>query len=140
VVRGDALTINCPVFGYPMPKISWKKNEMDIVPINGVRVSNDRVLIDKVRDEDAGVYRCTAQNTIRRTKWSNDGKEEEVIESTTVVLEQVVRVKSELAWLWPLLVIVATVIILGIVIGICEWRSRRKEQMLLSNQQGDSDD
>jgi len=141
VVRGEDIIITCPVFGYPMPKITWKKDDHDIVNDKHVTVKNNQVVILKAEKEQAGIYRCTAQNTIWKRNWISPGVSsgEDVIEDTMVTLERVVRIKGELAWVWPLLVIVMTVIALIITIVICELRNRRKERMLLNQQEENED-
>jgi len=50
VVRGEDIIITCPVFGYPMPKITWKKDDHDIVNDKHVTVKNNQVVILESRE------------------------------------------------------------------------------------------
>ncbi|KHN71803.1 hypothetical protein Tcan_00394, partial [Toxocara canis] len=75
----------------------------------------------KVRDEDRGIYECTAKN-----EFIINGR----TQVSSVVLSRRLRVKGELAWLWPLLVIIAIVALLILIIVFCECRKKRNEQKL----------
>lgn len=63
ILRGNRMTIKCPVMGVPEPKIAWIKD-------GKMLTSNDRMDMDcigtlniyKLELEDSGDYVCTAQS------------------------------------------------------------------------------
>lgn len=62
-VAGKALTVKCPVSGYPIETITWYKNNMKL-PINmWQRVFNGTIFIENVqRSTDQATYSCKARN------------------------------------------------------------------------------
>uniref|UniRef100_A0A914RUE0 Immunoglobulin I-set domain-containing protein n=1 Tax=Parascaris equorum TaxID=6256 RepID=A0A914RUE0_PAREQ len=87
-----------------------------------VRLTPDGVVqLLNVNNDDRGVYECTAKN-----KYTINGR----TEVSEVILSRRLRVKSELAWLWPLIVIIAIVALLVLIIFVCECRKKRAEQKL----------
>ena len=54
------ITIRCPVSGVPTPSVTWKKDEVEIVPGEEFRVTDDNSLVVKGADlKDNGKYSCT---------------------------------------------------------------------------------
>lgn len=62
-VAGKALTIKCPVAGYPIETVTWNKNGVKL-PINiWQRVLNGTLTIENVqRSSDQATYSCRARN------------------------------------------------------------------------------
>uniref|UniRef100_A0A0R3S2M0 Ig-like domain-containing protein n=1 Tax=Elaeophora elaphi TaxID=1147741 RepID=A0A0R3S2M0_9BILA len=123
VIRGSSAEITCPVIAFPAPRFSWTKDGREFT-IKDDRVSikgDGRILIDQVSDSDKGVYECTATN-----EYIVNGH----TEAHQVMLARVLRVKSELAWLWPSLVIIIIILLLIIIIVFGECRAKRNQQKL----------
>ena len=54
------ITIKCPVSGVPTPSVIWLKDEVEIIPGEEFRVTDDNSLVIKGADlEDNGKYSCT---------------------------------------------------------------------------------
>ncbi|OZC12840.1 immunoglobulin domain protein [Onchocerca flexuosa] len=127
VVRGSSAEISCPVIAFPLPRFSWTKDGKEFILLlatkdSRVNIKSDgRILIDQVNDNDKGVYECTATN-----EYVVNGH----TEAHQVMLSRVLRVKSELAWLWPLIVIIITILLLLLIILFTECRKKRNEQKL----------
>ncbi|KAL3998225.1 Immunoglobulin domain family protein [Acanthocheilonema viteae] len=123
VVRGSSAEITCPVIAFPLPRFSWTKDGKEFTTKdNRMNIKNDgRILIDGVRDSDKGVYECMATN-----EYIVNGRPE----THQVMLARMLRVKSELAWLWPLLVIIIIILLLVIIIIFGECKTKRNQQKL----------
>ncbi|PIO70356.1 hypothetical protein TELCIR_07793 [Teladorsagia circumcincta] len=67
----------------------------------------------------AGLYTCEAIN-----EYTASGKTSRPL----IVMEKTLDVKSELAWIYPLAVIVIILVLLVIIIGLCELRKRRQNR------------
>lgn len=66
---GSTAKLECSATGFPMPKISWQKDDgVDFPAAQGKRMKimnispDEPFFIVNVRLEDAGVYTCTAKN------------------------------------------------------------------------------
>ncbi|KAF7707139.1 vascular endothelial growth factor receptor 3 isoform X2 [Silurus meridionalis] len=59
-----SLHIECDVEGTPSPQLSWFKDNQPLHQISGIILqdSNQSLSIQRVREEDAGLYTCTACN------------------------------------------------------------------------------
>uniref|UniRef100_A0A1I7W0A1 Ig-like domain-containing protein n=1 Tax=Loa loa TaxID=7209 RepID=A0A1I7W0A1_LOALO len=127
VVRGSSAEITCPVIAFPTPRFSWTKDGKEFtIKDDRVNIKSDgKILIDQVRDSDKGVYECTATN-----EYIVNGH----TEAHQVMLARMLRVKSELAWLWPLLVIIIIILLLMVVIIFGECRTKRNQQKLLETE------
>jgi len=70
IISGRSLVITCPAAGAPAPQITWFKDNAQVVPGDSpdVRVlSNGRRLeMSAVSVDDAGRYRCLAENVAGR--------------------------------------------------------------------------
>ena len=55
---GKSVTLNCTVIGFPVSKVTWKKNAINIVINNRIKLINDeRTLhISPVKREDKGMF------------------------------------------------------------------------------------
>ncbi|KAM9795439.1 vascular endothelial growth factor receptor 3 [Neosynchiropus ocellatus] len=59
-----SLRMECEVDGRPSPRLSWFKDDQPLHQMSGILLqdSNRTLSIQRVREEDAGVYTCTACN------------------------------------------------------------------------------
>ncbi|XP_076878856.1 vascular endothelial growth factor receptor 3 isoform X2 [Brachyhypopomus gauderio] len=59
-----SLQMECVVEGSPSPQLSWSKDNQPLHPGSGILLqdSNRTLSIQRVREEDAGLYTCTACN------------------------------------------------------------------------------
>ncbi|XP_023694602.1 vascular endothelial growth factor receptor 3 isoform X3 [Paramormyrops kingsleyae] len=60
----ETLLMKCDVEGTPTPQLSWLKDNQPLHQISGILLqdSNRTLSIQRVREEDAGLYTCTACN------------------------------------------------------------------------------
>ncbi|XP_035265281.1 vascular endothelial growth factor receptor 3 isoform X1 [Anguilla anguilla] len=60
----ESLLMKCEVEGTPTPQLSWLKDNQPLHPMSGILLqdSNRTLSIQRVREEDAGHYTCTACN------------------------------------------------------------------------------
>ncbi|KAM3612751.1 uncharacterized protein V6R79_013889 [Siganus canaliculatus] len=60
----ESLRMECDVEGRPLPRLSWFKDSQPLHEMSGVQLqdSNRTLSIQRVREEDAGLYTCTACN------------------------------------------------------------------------------
>ncbi|XP_015205375.2 vascular endothelial growth factor receptor 3 isoform X1 [Lepisosteus oculatus] len=60
----ESLYTRCDVEGTPTPQVSWYKDDKPLHQISGIVLqdSNQTLSIQRVREEDAGLYTCTACN------------------------------------------------------------------------------
>ncbi|KAJ8015401.1 hypothetical protein DPEC_G00025740 [Dallia pectoralis] len=60
----ESLLMECDVEGTPLPRLSWFKDNQPLHLMSGVQLqdSNRTLSIQRVREEDAGIYTCTACN------------------------------------------------------------------------------
>uniref|UniRef100_A0A674KDL3 Vascular endothelial growth factor receptor 3 n=1 Tax=Terrapene triunguis TaxID=2587831 RepID=A0A674KDL3_9SAUR len=60
----DSIEMHCKVDGAHIPDISWYKDEKLVEEVSGIDLadSNQRLSIQRVREEDAGLYLCSVCN------------------------------------------------------------------------------
>ncbi|KAK0148071.1 Vascular endothelial growth factor receptor 3 [Merluccius polli] len=60
----QSLRMVCDVEGRPLPQLSWFKDHQPLHEMSGIQLqdSNRTLSIQRVREEDAGLYTCTACN------------------------------------------------------------------------------
>ncbi|XP_055368489.1 vascular endothelial growth factor receptor 3 isoform X2 [Betta splendens] len=60
----ESLRMECDVEGRPLPHLSWFKDSQPLHQMSGIQLqdSNRTLSIQRVREEDAGLYTCTACN------------------------------------------------------------------------------
>ncbi|KAM3729106.1 Hemicentin-1 [Dirofilaria immitis] len=63
-----SVTLQCRAIGYPLPKITWRRNGIPIEKLsNRIKILPDgSLLINNVQIEDQDRYTCTAENTFGR--------------------------------------------------------------------------
>ncbi|KAK5970197.1 Immunoglobulin domain protein [Trichostrongylus colubriformis] len=115
--RGSDVNITCPVFGYPTPGIKWTKDGKPLELSDKVTLEGIAVRITEADYPHAGLYTCEAIN-----EYTASGKTSKPL----IIIEKMLDVKSELAWIYPLAVIIIILVLLAIVIGLCEFRKRRQ--------------
>ncbi|CAJ0595666.1 unnamed protein product, partial [Cylicocyclus nassatus] len=121
VQRGNPVNITCPVFGYPTPGIKWTKDGSPLELSDKVSLEGIAVQISEADYKHAGLYVCEAIN-----EYTAGGKTSKPL----VVIERILDVKSELAWIYPLIVIFVILLLLFIIIAFCEVRKRRLNKQL----------
>uniref|UniRef100_A0A672YZY4 Vascular endothelial growth factor receptor 3 n=1 Tax=Sphaeramia orbicularis TaxID=375764 RepID=A0A672YZY4_9TELE len=60
----ESLRMECDVEGRPLPRLSWFKDNQPLHQMSGIQLqdSNRTLSIQRVREEDAGLYTCIACN------------------------------------------------------------------------------
>lgn len=60
----ESLRMECDVEGRPLPRLSWFKDNQPLHQMSGIQLqdANRTLSIQRVREEDAGLYTCTACN------------------------------------------------------------------------------
>ncbi|OUC40517.1 immunoglobulin I-set domain protein [Trichinella nativa] len=121
MLYGETAELSCPVYGYPMPNIVWKRENEDLTNDSGRihfescnGIANGTLIIRDATYDDRASYTCVATN-----EFGSD--------NFTVLI----RVKDKLAALWPFLGIVTEVVILMIAIFIFEKRRTKHEELEL---------
>ncbi|KAI3420282.1 hypothetical protein GPALN_003596 [Globodera pallida] len=121
VKRGEDTRLECPVYGHPKPEVTWRKGVLELRGDQRVKVQSDGALVIRnVTFEDGDTYSCRARNSAnnKRDKTTSGG----------IIIERKLRVKSELAWMLPLGIIIAILVLLIVVILLCEIRKQRNEK------------
>lgn len=116
ITEGGPVELSCKLLYGQESKVefSWTKDNGTVIVVNEkYNITTDgtstKLTISKVEDSDKGFYNCTAK--------SDFGSHTEVIQ---------LRVKDQLAALWPFLAIVAEVIVLCLIILIYEKKCNKK--------------
>jgi len=114
--KGNTLTLECYAWGYPLPVVTWYGNGEPIItdPVrvlveNSTSIQNGQLVINGVQFTDYKRYTCSASNP------------HGVYNSTTLV-----RVKTPIEGIWPIIGIVIQLAIVGIIIFFYE-RSQKKK-------------
>ncbi|CAD5207145.1 unnamed protein product [Bursaphelenchus okinawaensis] len=118
VTIGDNITLNCPIYGYPAPSITWLKDSKAVSPSSS---DPTQFVLRTTTNSDEGVYTCIGTNTVIENGRPTEYK---------VKVEQHLRIKSKLAWLVPFLIILAILTTLAIVIVFCECRRKKQNREL----------
>ncbi|XP_030372346.1 peroxidasin, partial [Scaptodrosophila lebanonensis] len=61
---GKAFVLECDADGNPLPAISWQFNGQPLVSSQHLMLENENteLVVNEAREQDAGIYRCTATN------------------------------------------------------------------------------
>ncbi|CAD6197182.1 unnamed protein product [Caenorhabditis auriculariae] len=119
VEKGHNINITCPVTGYPPPIVKWTKDGAPLELGANVELSKTTIQITNAEYKDGGKYSCEAIN-----EYSANAKTSRLL----LVIEKMLNVKSEMAWLLPLAVILVMLILLGLIIFFCELRKRKQSK------------
>lgn len=61
---GDTITLTCNATGFPMPKISWRRENNGLLPTGGVVAKGSSIIIYNATKDDRGTYYCIADNNV----------------------------------------------------------------------------
>jgi len=148
IVEGDTLTLKCQSAGNPMPKVTWRKDGVDIIGARDKDSSEERG--SNKGSEEAGGSGNATSGRIRIVTERNETFYRQLSTLTITNVEDsdravymcysdtlngvsshnstvLVRVKDKLAALWPFLGIIAEVVVLCTIIFIYEKRRSKQE-------------
>ncbi|PIC50453.1 hypothetical protein B9Z55_001340 [Caenorhabditis nigoni] len=114
IEKGESVSLTCPVTGYPKPVVKWTKDGAPLALSSSVSMEGTTVILSSVNYTDAGTYSCEAVN-----EYTFNGKTSKML----LVVDKMVTVRSEYQWVYPLAVIVITLVLLTTIIIFCEWRN-----------------
>uniref|UniRef100_A0AAG5D6L7 Ig-like domain-containing protein n=1 Tax=Anopheles atroparvus TaxID=41427 RepID=A0AAG5D6L7_ANOAO len=66
VSEGQPAQMECYASGYPVPQITWRRENNAILPTGGATYSGNVLNIHAVHKEDRGTYYCVADNGVSR--------------------------------------------------------------------------
>ncbi|CAL8080651.1 unnamed protein product [Orchesella dallaii] len=66
VSEGQGITLECYASGFPLPRISWRRENDAILPTGGSIYRGNVLKINAVKKEDRGTYYCVAENSVGR--------------------------------------------------------------------------
>jgi len=125
VSKGQSVDLTCNAWGYPVPVIEWFMNSKKVAAdgthtvfsntktkYNNYDLVNGKLTIKNTVVSDSAKYTCRAVNSF------GDFNE------TTIV-----RVRDPIAWVWPLVGIVAELGVIGGGIGYYEHNKKKEEKV-----------
>lgn len=74
---GSTVDLNCYASGYPPPRISWRRENNELLPTGGSVYIGSRFTIFNITKDDRGTYYCVADNGVGRGSRRNIGIEVE---------------------------------------------------------------
>ncbi|GIX96651.1 lachesin [Caerostris extrusa] len=74
---GSNVELNCYASGYPPPRISWRRENNDLLPTGGSVYIGSKFVIFNITKDDRGTYYCVADNGVGRGSRRNIGIEVE---------------------------------------------------------------
>ncbi|XP_041767834.1 lachesin [Anopheles merus] len=84
VSEGQPAQMECYASGYPVPQITWRRENNAILPTGGATYSGNVLNIHSVHKEDRGTYYCVADNGVSRGDRRNVNLEVEFAPVVTV--------------------------------------------------------
>lgn len=63
---GASATLECYADGYPQPRISWRRQNNDLLPTGEIIYQGNVLNISNVTKNDRGIYFCVANNRVSR--------------------------------------------------------------------------
>lgn len=118
VETGESVNLTCPVTGFPKPNVKWTKDGAPLALSKSVTMEGSTIILSSVSYAEAGIYSCEAVN-----EYTLNGKTSKML----LVVDKMVAVKSEYQWVYPLTVIIVTLVLLVLIIVFCEWRKKKAE-------------
>ncbi|CAG0887216.1 unnamed protein product [Darwinula stevensoni] len=64
VSEGQSVTLECYASGYPLPRVSWRRENNAVLPTGGAIYRGNKLTINSIKKEDRGTYYCVAENTV----------------------------------------------------------------------------
>nr|CAD2145476.1 unnamed protein product [Meloidogyne enterolobii] len=134
VPLGGDVFIECPAIGYPLPEIRWFKdnrplNTSVLLPPDKMRktISSRRkyvltakaLYIRSIDVDDEATYKCLATNSFTE-EFGRPPREFQV------TLEHYVRIPLAMSWIIPLIIIIASLLLLALIIWGCSQKDRNK--------------
>ncbi|PAV74045.1 hypothetical protein WR25_27107 isoform F [Diploscapter pachys] len=114
---GGDVNLTCPITGHPVPSIKWTKDSKPLELSNNVMLDGTTIRIKVSNESQAGLYSCEAVN-----EYSVGGKTSRL----QLVVNKRVEIKSQMAWILPLAIIIIMFVLLILIIIACEARNRKK--------------
>lgn len=74
---GTSVSLSCYAAGFPVPKVSWRRENNDILPTGGVVYRGNILTIHDISKEDRGTYYCIAENGVGKGAQRHVGVEVE---------------------------------------------------------------
>ncbi|XP_013787040.1 lachesin-like [Limulus polyphemus] len=75
--NGATVSLNCYASGLPTPRISWRRENNDLLPTGGAVYRGNVLTIHDITRDDRGTYYCIANNKVGRGARRNVGVEVE---------------------------------------------------------------
>ena len=61
IAVGNSLSLNCPMGGYPIGKVDWKKDGTNFLS------NSKKITFQSIESENSGKYTCTASNGLGKS-------------------------------------------------------------------------
>lgn len=74
---GTDVEMHCYASGYPPPRISWRRENNDLLPTGGAVYIGNTLKIYNITKDDRGTYYCIADNGVGKGARRNIGVEVE---------------------------------------------------------------
>lgn len=72
---GDSFTLTCNATGSPKPKLSWRRENNDLLPTGGTVAKGNSITIYNATKDDRGIYYCIAENGVGKAARRSVGVE-----------------------------------------------------------------
>lgn len=84
VSEGQAVKLECYAGGFPLPTVSWRRENYAVLPTGGSQYRGNILTIPSVSKDDRGTYYCVAENGVGKGKRRNIAVEVEFSPVITV--------------------------------------------------------